>query len=85
MEHRRAELEAKAKEIIAANAGKERGVIKAKLKQAGIPDAMIKELLPVEGAAGAAAPGAAPAAGAAAPGAAPAAGAAKAPDKEAKK
>ena len=37
-------------------AGKERGAIKAKLSEAGIPDAMIKELLPVEGEA--AAPGA---------------------------
>ena len=67
IEKRRAEFEAKAKEIIAAMAGQERGVIKAKLSVAGIPDAMIKELLPVEGAAaGAAAPagGAAPAKGA---------------------
>lgn len=77
VEKRKAELEAKAKEIINTMAGKERGAIKAKLKEAGIPDAMIKELLPVEAAAGAAA----------APGAAPAAGAAKAaaPAKEAKK
>ncbi|MBU0628749.1 MAG: 50S ribosomal protein L11 [Nanoarchaeota archaeon] len=77
MEKRKAELEAKAKEIINTMAGKERGAIKAKLKEAGIPDAMIKELLPIEAAAGAAA----------APGAAPAAGAAKAaaPAKEAKK
>src|SRR3989344_2955149 len=62
MEKRRAEFEAKAKEIIAAMAGQERGAIKAKLSQAGIPDVMIKELLPVEGAAAA---GAAPAGGAA--------------------
>jgi large subunit ribosomal protein L11 len=62
MEHRRVELETKAKDIITAMAGKERGAIKAKLKEAGIPDALIKELLPVEGAAeGAPAPGAAPA------------------------
>ena len=30
-------------------AGKERGAIKAKLVEAGIPDAIIKEQLPVEG------------------------------------
>ncbi len=53
---RRAEFEAKAKEIIAAMEGKERGEIKAKMVEAEIPDAIIKELLPVEGAA--AAPGA---------------------------
>ena len=61
-------------------AGKARGEIKAKLVQAGVPDDMIKELLPVEGAA---APGAEakPAAGAA-----PAAEAKKeAPKKEEKK
>jgi ribosomal protein L12E/L44/L45/RPP1/RPP2 len=56
-------------------AGKPRGEIKVKLVAAGIPDEMIKELLPVEGA------------GAAAGAAAPAAGAAKAetPKKEEKK
>ncbi len=48
MEKRRVELEAKAKEIIASMAGKERGAIKAKLKEADIPDAIIKELLPAE-------------------------------------
>ncbi|MBW2974876.1 50S ribosomal protein L11 [Candidatus Woesearchaeota archaeon] len=48
MEKRRAELEAKAKEIIGAMAGKERGAVKAKLKEAEIPDAIIKELLPAE-------------------------------------
>ena len=48
MEKRRAEFEAKAKEIISAMAGQERGAIKAKLSQAGIPDSMIKELLPAE-------------------------------------
>ena len=65
MEKRRAEFEAKAKEIIAAMAGQARGIIKAKLSAAGIPDAIIKELLPVEGAAAGAAPakGAAPKAG----------------------
>ncbi len=66
MEKRRAEFEKTAKEIIAQMAGKERGAIKAKLKEAGIPDVMIKELLPIEGAV----PGAEAAAGeAAAPGA----------------
>ena len=73
---RKAEFEKIAKAIIAELAGKPRGEIKVKLVAAGIPDDMIKELLPVEGAAagapGAAAPGAAPAAGAkAAPAAAP--------------
>jgi large subunit ribosomal protein L11 len=52
-EKRKAELEAKAKEIISSMAGKERGAIKAKLKEAAIPDSMIKELLPVEVAPGA--------------------------------
>lgn len=55
MVKRKAEFEAKAKEIIASMAGQERGAIKAKLKEANIPDAMIKELLPAEGVA---APGA---------------------------
>ncbi|MBI1936132.1 50S ribosomal protein L11 [Candidatus Woesearchaeota archaeon] len=77
---RKAEFEKIAKEIIAQMAGKPRGEIKAKLTQAGIPDDMIKELLPVEGAA---APGAAPAAGAAS--AAPAAEAKKEVKKEEKK
>ena len=63
---RKAEFEKIAKEIIAQMAGKLRGEIKAKLVAAGIPDDMIKELLPVEGAAAApGAPGAAPAGGAA--------------------
>lgn len=61
MVKRKAEFEKIAKEIIASMAGKERGEIKAKLSAAGIPDAMIKELLPVEGApAEGAAPTAAP-------------------------
>ena len=78
---RKAEFTKIANEIIASMAGKARGEIKVKLVAAGVPDEMIKELLPVEGAA---APGAAPAAGAAA---APTAGAkaAEAPNKEAKK
>jgi large subunit ribosomal protein L11 len=80
---RKAEFEKIAKEIIAQMAGKARGEIKAKLTLAGIPDEMIKELLPVEGAA--AAPGAAPAAGAAPGTAAPAAEAKKEAKKEEKK
>ena len=71
MEKRRAEFEKTAKTIIAEMAGKERGAIKAKLSEAGIPDAMIKELLPVEGeaaAAGTAKEGEKPAAGKAATG-----------------
>ena len=75
---RKAEFEKTAKEIIAQLTGKPRGEIKAKLVAAGIPDEMIKELLPQEAAAGAAA-GAAPAAGAK-----PGAGAAV-PKKEEKK
>ena len=51
---RKAEFEKIAKEIIAQMAGKPRGEIKAKLVAAGIPDDMIKELLPIEGAAAAA-------------------------------
>jgi large subunit ribosomal protein L11 len=92
MEKRRAEFEAKAKQIISEMQGKARGEIKAKLVEAKIPTKLIEELLPVEGAA---APGAAPAAGeakpaagAAAKAAAPAAGEAKkeaAPKKESKK
>ena len=64
IEKRRAEFEKTAKDIIAAMAGKERGLIKAKLVEAGIPDKLIKELLPLEGeaAAGAAGAGAKPAA-----------------------
>jgi large subunit ribosomal protein L11 len=50
LEKRRAEFDRVAKEIIASMSGKERGAIKAKLKEVGIPDSMIKELLPVEGA-----------------------------------
>jgi len=65
METRKVEFESKAKQIVESMAGKPRSEIKAKLKEAGIPEAMIKELLPVE-----AAPGAKPAAGAAPAGAA---------------
>src|SRR3989344_2481976 len=53
IEKRKAEFEALAKKIIAENAGKERSFIKAKMIEAGLPDKLIKELLPVEGAAGA--------------------------------
>lgn len=79
---RKAEFEKIAKEIIAQMAGKPRGETKAKLVLAGIPDDMIKELLPIEGVA--AAPGAAPGA-APAPGATPAAEAKKETKKEEKK
>ena len=66
---RKAEFEKSAKEIIAQLTGKPRGEIKAKLVAAGIPDEMIKELLPQEAAAAGAAPapGAKPGAPAAAP------------------
>lgn len=53
MEKRREEFIATAKEIIAANEGKERGFIKGKLVEAKIPNKIITELLPVEGAAAA--------------------------------
>ena len=82
MEKRRADLEAKAKEIIGAMTGKDRGDIKHKLKEAGIPDVMIKELLPAEGVAAAGEAGAEGAA--AAEGAAPKGGAKEEP-KEKKK
>ncbi len=48
MESRRAEFEAKAKEIIEGMAGAEKGAIKAKLREAGIPEKMIDELMPAE-------------------------------------
>ena len=68
MEQRRAEYEATTKQVIADMAGKERGAIKAKLHELKIPEEIIKELLPVEGAVpeGGAAPadGAKPAEGA---------------------
>ena len=79
MEERRVEFEKTAKEIIASMAGKEKGVIKAKLVEAGIPSPLIKELMPAEEAApaeGAPAEGEAPAEGAPAEGA-PAEGEAK--------
>ena len=52
MEQRRTEFEAKAKEIVSSMAGQERGKIKTKLKDAKIPDAIIKEFLPAEEAKG---------------------------------
>jgi large subunit ribosomal protein L11 len=61
IEARRSEYEATANTIIASMKGKERSSIKTKLKEAKIPDAIIKELLPEEETA-APAEGAAPAA-----------------------
>jgi len=66
VEKRRAEYERLAKEIISSMAGKEKGEIKAKLREAKIPAKIIDELMPAEGVApplGEAAPaeGAAPA------------------------
>ena len=58
IEKRRAEFEKMAKEIIASMAGKERGEIRGKLKEAKIPTNIIDELMPAEAAA---VPGAAPA------------------------
>jgi large subunit ribosomal protein L11 len=48
MESRRAEFEKTAKTIIESMKGKTRSAIKTKLKDTKIPDAIIKELLPVE-------------------------------------
>ena len=64
-EKRKAELDALAQKILKENEGKERAVIKAKMIEAGIPDAMIKQLLPTD--AGAAAKKAEPGAKAAEP------------------
>ena len=55
MAKRREELMSRAKAIIESMAGKERGEIKGKLAQGGIPTNIIDELLPAEGAAGTAA------------------------------
>lgn len=55
MVKRREELVSRAKAIIESMAGKERGEIKGKLAQNGIPSNIIDELLPAEGAAAAAA------------------------------
>jgi seryl-tRNA synthetase len=51
IEQRRAEYEKLAKEIINSMAGKEKGEIKAKLREAKIPAEIIDELMPAEGAA----------------------------------
>jgi len=59
IEERRAEFEAKAKEIIEGMKDAEKSAVKAKLREADIPETIIKELLPAEAAP--AAPGAAPA------------------------
>lgn len=71
LEKRRKEYETKAKDIIAKLEGQPRGTIKTKLTDAGIPAAIIEELLPAETkeAAGAAKPaaGAKPVAGGKAP------------------
>ena len=64
IEKRKAEFTALAKSIIEKFAGQPRGTIKAKLIEAKVPTAIIEELLPVESAGAAAAPGAKPAAGA---------------------
>jgi len=65
IEKRRAKYEKMAKEIIDKMAGKEKGEIKAKLREAKIPEEIITEVMPTEGAAPGVAPGAAPEAGAA--------------------
>jgi len=49
IEKKRAKYEKEAKDIISSMAGKERASIKAKLREVKIPEAIIKELLPVEG------------------------------------
>lgn len=54
MEKRRAEFESMGKEILASMEGKEKGEIKTKMVEAGIPGTIIKELMPVEGEAAAA-------------------------------
>jgi len=51
LKEKRAELEAKAKEILKAMEGKEKSSIKAKMKEAGLPDMIIKEFLPADEAA----------------------------------
>ena len=48
MERRRSEYEAKGKEILAAMQGRERAPIKAAMVEAGIPTAIIDELMPAE-------------------------------------
>jgi large subunit ribosomal protein L11 len=46
--HRKAELEAKAKEIVALMEGKEPTLLRAKLREAGLPDDIIKQFAPQE-------------------------------------
>ena len=58
MKARRAEYEARAKEIINSMTGKEPSAIRSKLREAKIPEKLIKELMPTEAAGAAAAPGA---------------------------
>jgi hypothetical protein len=48
MKERRVEFEKIANEIIIQMKGKEKSAIKNKMKEAKIPDAIIKELLPAE-------------------------------------
>ncbi|MBD3310118.1 50S ribosomal protein L11 [Candidatus Woesearchaeota archaeon] len=81
MEERRAEFEATAKSIIAKMEGKERGEIKSKLHEAKIPEEIISEFMPAEGAASAEG-AAAPKEGAPAGGAAPAEGGAAKEEKK---
>jgi len=61
IKERRAEYEKIANEIIEQMKGKEKSAIKNKMKEAKIPDAIIKELLPTEEAGAAPAEGEAPA------------------------
>ena len=69
MASRKSELEAKAKEIVSGMEGKEKSDIKAKLREADIPESMITELVPAEASTASAAGSKAPA-GKAAPAAA---------------
>ena len=55
MKHRRAEFEALGKKTIEEMAGKEKNLIKKRMQELGIPDAITKQLLPTESAGGAAA------------------------------
>jgi len=52
LETKRAEFEAKAKEIMTAFEGKEKNVIRAKMKEAGLPEEIIHKFLPAEAKAG---------------------------------
>lgn len=61
MEKRREAFISEAKKIISSMAGKEPGAIKAKLREAKIPEMIIDEVMPTEGAPGAAAAEGAPA------------------------